>query len=214
MKTAVIIPAAGTGSRMGTEKQLLQLSGKPVLARTIEAFEAHDEIDDIIVVSKHKLTGYKKVRATIPGGETRQASVREGLKALADDVAWVLIHDGARPLVTQQAISAVLGYVRRGYSAVSGVKAKDTVKITDENNIITATPNREATWLVQTPQGFPREIITEAHKQDFIGTDDAMLVERMGVAVRMVEGDYRNIKLTTPEDILLAESFLHKEGSH
>jgi len=221
MKTAVIIPAAGTGTRMGAVKQLILLDSIPVLARTIEAFEYHDEVNEIILAAPENVAEaiqpyrFKKLTAIVEGGPHRQASVWAGLNALSPDTAGVLIHDGARPLVTQKAISDVLTCVRRGLCAISGVKSKDTIKITGENNIIRHTPNRDNIWLVQTPQGFPYHLIKEAHQKaiadGFVGTDDAMLVERLGTTVRMVEGDYRNIKLTTPDDIHMAEALLHNE---
>ena len=211
MKTAVIIPAAGLGSRMGTQKQLIKLNSKPVLAHTLEAFEKHPNIDEIIVVGSKSLaeitSSFSKVKSLVEGGANRQASVWQGLQAVSDDIDWVLIHDGARPFVSEKVISDVIGKC-----AISGVKSKDTIKIADENNIVQETPNRENLWLVQTPQGFPYHIIKKAHQQaiadGFVGTDDATLVERMGIPVQMIEGDYRNIKLTTPEDILIAEVYI------
>jgi len=212
MKTAVIIPAAGMSSRMGIQKQLINLNGRPVLAHTLEAFESHPDIDEIIVVGSKSLaavtSSFIKVKSLVEGGVNRQESVWQGLCAVSDDVDWVLIHDGARPFVSEKVISDVLA---SGTCAISGVKSKDTIKITNKNNIVQETPDRENLWLVQTPQGFAHHIIKKAHQQaiadNFIGTDDAMLVERMGIPVQMIEGDYRNIKLTTPDDILIAELY-------
>ena len=219
MKTAVIIPAAGQSTRMGAAKQLMMLGDKPVLLRTLEIFENHEEIDEIVVVTTGnaaeviKTYDFKKIKAIVEGGSYRQASVWGGLLALSSDIAWVLIHDGARPLVTRQVISDILACVRKGYCAISGVKSKDTIKITDEDNNVIDTPDRAQAWLVQTPQGFPYALIKKAHQraieEGFIGTDDAMLIERLGIPVHMVEGDYCNIKLTTPEDISVAEALLH-----
>jgi len=220
MKTAVIIPAAGTSVRMGTMKQLLILKDRPVLAHTLAAFENHRKIDEIIMAAPENVAevirpcGFKKLKAVVKGGGNRQASVLAGLMAVSPDVGHVLIHDGARPLVSRQVISDVLEQVRCGRCAVSGVKSKDTIKIADENNVICDTPNRGNTWIVQTPQGFPLHIIKEAHlralSDGFVGTDDAILVERIGFDVYMVEGDYRNIKLTTPEDVPVA--MVHMDG--
>ena len=214
MKTTVIIPAAGTGSRMGGLKQFMLLGGKAVLAHTIEAFEKHEEVDEIILAAPEQAAEwtYKKVKAILAGGPTRQASVYAALSRAEADC--ILIHDGARPLIRQQAISEVIKHVRQGHCAVSGVLAKDTIKIAaGDNNIVQHTPPRSQTWLVQTPQGFPAHIIKEAHRraaaESFLGTDDAMLVERMGIAVHMVQGDYCNIKITTPEDLRIAEELLH-----
>ena len=214
MKTTVIIPAAGLGSRMGNQlKQLMLLDGKPVLSHTLEAFNSHKEIDEIVVVGPRSLRDitnkFEKVKALVEGGENRQASVWRGLCALDDDVDWVLIHDGARPLVSSRVISDVLA---SGVCAISGVKSKDTIKIADVNNIVEDTPDRDGVWLVQTPQSFPYHIIKKAHQQaiddSFTGTDDASLVERLQIPVKMIAGDYRNIKLTTPEDILVAEAYI------
>ena len=222
MKTAVIIPAAGMGTRMGAVKQLLILKDRPVLSHTLAAFEEHEEINEIILVAPAESMeeiqikaifpyGFKKISAVVQGGLHRQESVWAGLNHLSQDVAWILIHDGARPLVTKQVISDVLAYVRKGVAAVSGVKSKDTIKLT-EDDIVKDTPARDYAWLVQTPQGFPHNLIKEAHikalAEGFIGTDDAMLVERLNVPVYMVEGDYRNIKLTTREDVKIAEALI------
>ena len=225
MKSAVIIPAAGLSTRMGAAKQLMTLGDKPVLFRTLEIFENHEEIDEIVVVTSqdvaefiktHKFA-FKKIKAVVEGGTYRQASVWAGLLALNSDVDWVLIHDGARPLVTRQAISDILACVRKGHCAVSGVKSKDTIKIADDGNLVVGTPDRDQAWLVQTPQGFPHALIKKAHQEameeGFIGTDDAVLIERLGIPVHMVEGDYCNIKLTTPGDISIAEALLHMKQS-
>ena len=222
MKTAVIIPAAGSSSRMGVTKQLMDLKGKPVLIHTIEAFEKHEEVDEIIICTSKEIAeviapyNFKKIKAIVPGGASRQDSVRIALDALGMDDYYVLIHDGARPLISQKVISDVLDCVRRGECATSGVISKDTIKITDSHGIVKDTPPREHAWLVQTPQGFPSRIIKKAHNlakaEDFVGTDDAMLVERLGVSLRIIEGEYSNIKLTTPEDMQLAEILLHKRG--
>ena len=224
MKTAVIIPAAGKSTRMGTQKQLMVLGKVPVLARTLAAFEGHADVDEIILATSKDVAeaigafgykkGHEKIIAVTEGGSSRQESVYAALKCVSPGVDNILIHDGARPLVGWQTISDVLAYVRRGLCAASGVISKDTVKIVGEDNIVKATPDRGSTWLVQTPQGFPYEVIKEAHKRarsdGFVGTDDATLVERIGVSVYMVEGDYQNIKLTTPDDFEIAEVLLER----
>jgi len=216
MKTAAIIPAAGQGSRMGRAKQLILLGGKSVIDRTVEMFDSHAEIDEIIIAASENIHigDFAKIKRIVPGGGTRQESVRMCLEAVSGDVTHVLIHDGARPLVSSRVISGIIEAISTGGCAVSGVISKDTIKVTGEDNIIESTPPRGKTWLVQTPQGFPLDIIKKAHEaaeaDGFTGTDDAVLAERSGIPVRMVEGDYGNIKLTTPEDILLAEALLHK----
>jgi len=211
MRTAVIIPAAGTSSRMGADKQRLILNGKPVLAHTLATFDSHQGIDEIILVGKDKeiAKGFKKVSTVVEGGSNRQASVWAGLGVLKNDIKRVLIHDGARPLVSHSIISAIL---QRDNCAISGVRSKDTIKIANPDNIVMDTPARENLWLVQTPQGFPYATLVKAHEKaiadGFEGTDDAVLVERMGIPVEMVEGCYSNIKLTTPEDLLIAEAYI------
>ena len=216
MKTTVIIPAAGMGTRMGCQKQLLPINGIPALFRTLEIFSSHEEIDEIILVAPRNISvkHFTKITAIVDGGSDRQASVYEGLKALSAETVNVLIHDGARPLVTPDIIADILSYVRRGQAAISGVRSKDTIKITGLDNKIESTPHRDNTWLVQTPQGFPKEVILAAHKKAIEegfsnATDDGVLVERLGTPVFMVEGDYANIKLTTPQDIKIAEALLH-----
>lgn len=230
MKTTVIIPAAGTGSRMGYQKQLISLKGKPLIIHTVEAFESHEEVDEIFISAPDcvadviKSCGFKKVKAIVEGGADRQSSVWACLQKIADlqtnsqtdlqtDSQNILVHDGARPLITQNTISDILFWVKKGFCVSSGVKSKDTIKITDSDNIVQSTPAREHMWLVQTPQGFPAHLIADAHRkamaEGFVGTDDAMLIEHMGIPVRMVEGDYRNIKITTPEDVPVAEAFMN-----
>jgi len=218
---AAVIPAAGLGTRMGGLKQIMLLKGKPVLARTVAAFELHPGIKEIIIVApggapadeiKSKMKGFNKLKSIVEGGDNRQASVFNGLQAVSKDIDGVLIHDGARPLVSEKVISDIISYVREGKSAISGVKTKDTIKIADSKNIISDTPDRDYVWLVQTPQGFPPEIIKKAHERaaldNFLGTDDSILLERLGEKVYMVEGDYKNIKLTTKEDFIMAEMLM------
>ncbi|MCL1999294.1 MAG: 2-C-methyl-D-erythritol 4-phosphate cytidylyltransferase [Turicibacter sp.] len=216
MKTAVIIPAAGDGSRMGQPKQLLPINGVPMLVRTISAFETHTDIDEILIATsdaiKSELLGYKftKIRAIMQGGADRQSSVRIALNYLSPEVKVVLVHDGARPLVSAKAISNVLELAKKGKSVISGVKSVDTVKIAENSDKIAQTPDRAKTWLAHTPQGFPADIIKKAHEQayetGFTGTDCAMLVERLGIPVYMVEGDHFNIKITVPSDIDIADA--------
>ena len=227
MAVFALIPAAGMGKRMGASinKQYLLLDGMPILARTLEAFERSPLVDGIFVVipadeipfcreqvvERHGLT---KVREIVAGGAERQQSVLNGLRAMEgtageDDV--VLVHDGVRPFVTEDILGRATVAARENDGALVAVPAKDTVKVV-ENGVITATPPRETLWLAQTPQAFRYGVIRAAHEvadaERFLGTDDAMLVERLGRQVRIVVGDYRNIKITTPEDMVLAEAFL------
>ncbi|MBU5611539.1 2-C-methyl-D-erythritol 4-phosphate cytidylyltransferase [Geomonas azotofigens] len=229
-RTIALIPAAGMGKRMGagSNKQYLMLDGMPILARTVQTFQEADCIDAIYLVSPEQEIpfcrsevveryGFSKVRAIVPGGSERQHSVYNGLRAIEgiepDDI--VLIHDGVRPFVSVRMLEDAAAAAREGGACVVAVPVKDTVKVVREG-VVTATPPRETLWLAQTPQGFRYELIRAAHDQaaaaGFLGTDDASLMEWQGQPVRVVQGDYRNIKITTPEDMILAEAFL-KENS-
>ncbi len=229
MKATVLIPAAGTGRRMGgsVSKQYLELAGKPILAHTLTLFENHPLIeniypivppDDISYCQKQIIDcyGFSKVRRIVAGGAERQDSVRNGLNALSEDglnqpQRPVLIHDGARPLFDSQCLSTLIEIVGEIGACTLGVPVKDTIKDV-ENNRITRSPDRSRLWQAQTPQGFQYRLIREAFdradQDGFIATDDASLLERLGHPVQMLEGDYRNIKVTTPEDILIAVALL------
>ncbi|MBJ6751743.1 2-C-methyl-D-erythritol 4-phosphate cytidylyltransferase [Geomonas anaerohicana] len=229
-RTFALIPAAGMGKRMGagSNKQYLMLDGMPILARTVQTFQEADCIDAIYLVSPEQEIpfcrsevveryGFTKVRAIVPGGSERQHSVYNGLRAIddiqPDDV--VLIHDGVRPFVSVQMLEDAVAAARKGGACVVAVPVKDTVKVVREG-VVTATPPRETLWLAQTPQGFRYSLIRAAHDQaaaaGFLGTDDASLMEWQGQPVRVVQGDYRNIKITTPEDMILAEAFLKEKN--
>ena len=225
-KVIALVPAAGMGKRMGAEinKQYLLLAGKPILAHTLQVFQDTPFIDDIYViipaaeipycqehvVERHGLT---KVRRIVPGGAERQYSVMNGLQAAAgagdDDV--VLIHDGVRPFVPPRVLERAVEVAKVHDGALVAVPAKDTVKVVVDG-IVRATPPREDLWLAQTPQAFRYPVIRAAHEiaaaERYLGTDDASLVERLGKEIHIVMGDYRNIKITTPEDLILAEAFL------
>ncbi len=218
------------GKRMGagSNKQYLMLDGMPILARTVQTFQEADCIDAIYLVSPEQEIpfcrsevveryGFTKVRAIVPGGSERQHSVYNGLRAIEgiqpDDI--VLIHDGVRPFVSVQMLEDATAAAREGGACVVAVPVKDTVKVVREG-VVTATPPRETLWLAQTPQGFRYDLIRAAHDQaaaeGFLGTDDASLMEWQGQPVRVVQGDYRNIKITTPEDMILAEAFLKEKN--
>lgn len=226
-KSIALIPAAGMGKRMGAKvnKQYLQLQGVPIVARTISVFEQSSLIDAIYLVipaeeiaycQEHVVAayGFKKVAAIVPGGTERQMSVMNGLRAMQgaislDDV--ILIHDGVRPLITENVLRESITVARSHDGALLAVPVKDTIK-TVRDGFVTGTPQRESLWQAQTPQSFCFGTIFNAHQaaesEGFIGTDDASLVERTGGNVRILLGDYRNIKITTPDDLLLAEAFL------
>lgn len=226
-KSIALIPAAGMGKRMGASvnKQYLLLNGLPIVARTISVFERSSLIDSIYLVipaeeipycREHvvEACGFKKVVAIIPGGKERQNSVMNGLNAIreqADDNDVVLIHDGVRPLVTEAVLSESIAVARISDGALVAVPAKDTIKVVTDG-IVVDTPLRDTLWQAQTPQSFRFGIIHAAHlaaeADGFTGTDDASLIERSGGKISVVRGDYRNIKITTPEDLILAEAFL------
>lgn len=221
--TAIIV-AGGSGSRMGaaTTKQMMELEGIPVVVRTILAFEKAECIKDIIIVAKTEekevykefINKYslKKIRRVVAGGDTRQQSVLNGFKAISDNCDFVAIHDGARCLVTPENIENVLYEARCHEAASAASPAKDTVKITNSEGFVVSTPNRQRVWMAQTPQIFRADLYRAAAfyalKQGFEATDDNSLVEFLGSKVKMVDCGYRNIKITTPEDIHIARVLL------
>ena len=211
----------------GSNKQYLLLDDMPILARTVQAFENAPFIDAIYLVSPVQEIpfcrsgvveryGFSKVRAIVAGGAERQHSVLNGLLAMteAGEDDLVLIHDGVRPFVSTRMLEDAAAAAREGGAAVVAVPVKDTVKVV-RDGVIKETPAREELWLAQTPQAFRYALIRAAHEEaaalGFLGTDDSSLIERQGGAVRIVPGDYRNIKITTPEDMLLAEAFLKEK---
>ena len=224
--TAVIV-AAGKGKRMGTEisKQFLPLRGKEILTHTVEKFEAAKHIRDIILVTGQDSLqdvrdmvqeyNWKKVVSVVAGGKERQDSVWNGLQAVSADTEIVLIHDGVRPFVTEEILNDSIETAMEMGGCVAGVPAKDTIKVCNAENIAVATPDRSTLWQIQTPQTFRKELILQAYMQakedGFTGTDDASLAEHSGYPVKVIMGSYRNIKITTKEDLLVGEAFL-KEG--
>ena len=233
--TFALIPAAGMGRRMGASinKQYLALGGLPIVARTISVFEQCSCIDAIyLVIPADEIpfcreqvvaaNGFRKVVEIVAGGKERQNSVMNGLNAIgrraaASDV--VVIHDGVRPFITPDLLRESIDVAQACDGALVAVPAKDTIK-TVRDGVVIATPPRETLWQAQTPQTFRFDRIYAAHlaaeREGFMGTDDAALVEHNGGCIRVVAGDYRNIKITTPEDLILAEAFLAnplKEGS-
>ncbi|KFZ43483.1 2-C-methyl-D-erythritol 4-phosphate cytidylyltransferase [Anoxybacillus flavithermus] len=226
MNYHVVIPAAGQGKRMnaGINKQFIELGGVPVIIHTLRVFERDDFCQGIVLVINnqereqfvHMLHRFeiKKVKSLVLGGEERQQSVYNGLKAV-NDGHIVLIHDGARPFVTINKIHELVRVTKDTGAAVLAVPAKDTMKQVIDGHI-EKTVDRSSLWAVQTPQAFSMPLILDAHerakKEQFIGTDDASLVERIGHRVVVVEGEYTNIKLTTKEDLLFAEAILRARG--
>lgn len=227
-EVTAIITAAGKGTRMNSDinKQYIKIAGIPVLARTISAFENCCEIDDIILVVNEedisycmheivKKYGFKKVGNLVSGGAERQNSVYKGICAIKENCGVVLIHDGARPFVTDRNIVDCINAAKVYGACGVGVRLKDTVKVSDENGFVSSTPDRNSLWSIQTPQGFDYNIIKDAHEKalqiGYTGTDDMVLAERLGIPVKIVEGDYRNIKITTPEDLIIGESIISSQ---
>ena len=218
-----VIAAAGSSSRMGGRDKLAEpLDGIPVILRTLAAVEAVPEIREIVVVTREdrveeyrRLLGQcSRLRAVVPGGSTRQESVRNGVRALSPDCTLAAIHDGARPLVTPEVFARCIEAARSCGAATAAVPVKDTIKLADEAGRVLDTPDRSRLWAVQTPQIFDRErylrAAEEAERRGLSCTDDCQLFEAMGWEVQLVMGDYRNLKLTTPEDFLAAGAY--REG--
>lgn len=224
----LLIPAAGSGKRMGANrnKLLLQVRSKPLIAWTLLAAEAASSISWIGIVSQPpdwddfksiiadlKL---KKTIALIPGGATRQESVYNGLQALPINAEQVLIHDGARCLVTPNLFDACSDAILHCSGLIAAIPVKDTIKVVDDNGIITSTPERKQLWAAQTPQGFDVNLLKHCHaegvRQGWEVTDDAALFEKCGLEVRIVPGEETNLKITTPQDLAIAEFILsHRE---
>jgi 2-C-methyl-D-erythritol 4-phosphate cytidylyltransferase len=228
MKAAAIIPAAGSGERMGStvKKPYITLQGMPLLAHTLRVFDDVPAIAQLIVTVSPgdedycrqqvvKCCGIKKTVSVIAGGDRRQDSVRNGLAAVLETVDLVMIHDGARPFVTVQMIHDALEATMRKRATTMAVPVKDTVTmVAKDTGVIERTLERDRLYLIQTPQTFERGLICEAHRrafaEGFAGTDDASLVERLGVPVSVIRGAYDNIKITTREDLLFAEALLQR----
>lgn len=218
-KVGAVIVAAGNSQRMkGVDKLFTQLNGKPLLARVMDTFQECKAIDEIVIVlgqtnmergqrlaNEH---GWSKVTSICLGGSRRQDSVREGLKMLTD-CHWVLIHDGARPLITTHLIEKGLDEARKHNTAIAAVPVKDTIKIASPDGFVHTTPLRDTLWAIQTPQVFRFDLISNAHDEITEDvTDDASMVEKLGHYVKLYMASYENIKITTPEDLAIAESIL------
>ncbi len=232
MKTTAIVLAAGSGSRMksNVKKQYMEIEGKPLLLYALKAFEKSFVDEIVLVLPKDDIgsvmteivapEGLKKIKAVVAGGSTRYHSVRLGLLAASSDTDYVFIHDGARPFIDDDILGRALEAVKEYGACVVGMPVKDTIKIADESGFAKTTPDRDKTWLIQTPQVFVYSEILKlyeelARKEDELIskgvniTDDAMVMETFGSRkVKLVIGSYDNIKITTPEDIQLAENIL------
>lgn len=241
-KLIAIVLAAGTGKRMNSKvaKQYMELKEKPVLWYALQAFSVSELVSHIVLVVGHgeeefvrkefvEKYDFHKVVIITEGGAERYFSVWNGLKAakeqgLLEEKCYIAIHDGARPLVTEQIIADTLEAAREYKACVAAVPVKDTIKIGDEQDFAVSTPRRDLVWTVQTPQVFEGKLIFDAYQrlieqlQELTArgvaiTDDAMVVEHMsGEKVKLVKSSYENIKITTPEDLILAQGFLNKRG--
>ena len=221
---SVVIVSAGRGSRMKADinKQFLKLQNKEVIAHTIDKFYNNENIGEIIVVVREdeaeffkinmiEKYGYKNIKIAF-GGSERQDSVYNGLKMVDENCKIVLIHDGARPFVNNETIDSAIESAKENKCVIVGVPVKDTIKVIDENNNVCDTPDRSTLWSIQTPQVFDYSLIMKAHEKaredNYYGTDDSMLMEYFGQKVKVVEGSYNNIKITTPEDLKIGEEIL------
>jgi 2-C-methyl-D-erythritol 4-phosphate cytidylyltransferase len=220
-QTGVVIAGAGISQRMGVDKVFASLAGKPLLAWSVDVCQSCEQVDQIVIVlheSKLDLgrklvaeRGWSKVVDVCPGGDRRQDSVRQGLSKLKG-CDWAIIHDGARPFLTLELISGGLEAAQSTGSAVAAVPVTDTVKRGDSDLMVRETLNRQELWAAQTPQVFRFDIITEAHEQiEGDVTDGASMVEQLGYKVKLYMGSYDNIKITTPEDLALAEVIARKK---
>jgi 2-C-methyl-D-erythritol 4-phosphate cytidylyltransferase len=222
----LLIPAAGMGKRMGSDRNKLLLSvlKRPIIAWTLLAAEVSDEIKWIGVISQPtdwdslnqilSEINLSKPVEFITGGATRQESVYNGLKALPPDAEQVLIHDGARCLATPGLFDRCAVAVRQCAGLIAAVPVKDTIKVVDENGIIVSTPDRKNLWAAQTPQGFDVKLLKQCHElgvqNGWEVTDDAALFEKCAHAVKIVEGEETNLKVTTPQDLAIAEFILNQ----
>ncbi len=225
---SVIIAAAGSGSRMKKRKinkQYRMIGSKPMLSHTIKAFDDNPFVDEIIVIVKEEDIGYcneiivepygyRKVSHITDGGSERQDSIYKALKKVNRSSDIILIHDGARPFIEDRQINALIKYLDKEKAAAVGIPLKDTVKIIEGDNIV-STPDRKKMRAVQTPQGFDKSLIMQAYekaeKEGFYGTDDTTLAERLGIPVRIIDGSYKNIKITTEEDMMIANAFIERK---
>jgi 2-C-methyl-D-erythritol 4-phosphate cytidylyltransferase len=221
----VVVAAAGQGSRMGTKtnKQFIMLNNKPVIAYSLDFFEKQDIVDEIVVVTsakeleycRHEIiekNKYQKVSAVLTGGQQRQDSVWAALQYLAPDTDFVAVHDGARPLLSADVLSRLLAEAEEWGAAIPGVPSRDTIKMVNKDSFVRQTLDRNVIYSIQTPQVFKfKELFTAykyADEEDFYATDDAALFEKYIGQVKVVEGDYDNIKITTPLYLIIVQNLL------
>ena len=221
-KCGAVLVAAGSASRMGgIDKVMAPLGGEPMIARTVRAFQECDAVSEIVIVTREDLIlpireltkSCEKVKAVVAGGKSRQESVGKGLNALSKDVKLAAVHDGARPLITWQLIDCCIRAANTYGAAAPAIPVKDTIK-TVEGGIVVNTPDRSKLRAVQTPQGFDIDMLKgallKAYQDGAEVTDDCSTVERLGMKVKIVEGDEKNLKVTTPMDLKIAEMLLEE----
>ena len=221
---AVVIPAAGSGRRMGgVAKPWLELGGQPVLRHTLRPFLDHPRVRWVVVALRADdvaappawLAGLDARVVLVEGGDERAVSVMRALDAVPDEAAVVIVHDAARPLVTRELIDRTLAAVAEGQGAVAALPMPDTVKRVVDGRVVD-TPDRSELWRAQTPQAFPRRLLIDAYRAAALlgrtTTDDASVVERYGGHVVVVEGDARNLKVTEPADVVVAEALIGARG--
>lgn len=224
-RVVAVVPAGGLGKRMGagTPKQFLMLDGVPMMLHSLRALDRASGVTEVVLVvpqgeQDRVLTevveryGLKKVLKVVTGGATRQESVHHGLNEVDEDVEIVVVHDAVRPFVTEKLIERSIEAARKHGGAIVAVPMKDTPKQVGPDGLIQRTLDRAGLWLAQTPQTFRRALVVEAYRKAAIehvhATDDAALAERLGHPVAIVEGSWENIKITTPEDMILAEAIM------
>lgn len=225
-RVGVIIAAGGSGKRFGGRipKQFVPVGGVPILRRSIEVFRRIRFIDEIVVVSAAEYVnrverllgqmGCRQILTIVPGGKERQDSVWNGLKAFVSPPEIVLVHDAARPFVSSELVRRAISSAAKYGSAVVGTRPSDTIKLEGKKGFYTSTPDRERLWAVQTPQAFKFELLLKAHRaarrSGYRGTDEASLVERLKIPVRIVKGDPGNVKITTRHDLRMVEIWLER----
>ena len=222
-KCGAVILAAGSASRMGgIDKVMAPLGGEPMIARTVRTFQECDAVSEIVIVTREDLIlpitnlckGCDKVKAVVSGGKSRQESVGKGLNALGKDVKLAAVHDGARPLITWQLIDCCIRAANTYGAAAPAIPVKDTIK-TVEGGIVVNTPERAKLRAVQTPQVFDIDLLKgallKAYQDGAEVTDDCSAVERLGMKIKIVEGDEKNLKVTTPMDLKIAQMLLEEE---
>ena len=219
MLTAIIV-AAGSSKRVGFDKLLAKIAGRPVIEHTLSAFEKAACVDEILIVSRDTLpvrqlipeTNFRKIRKVVGGGMRRQDSVKAGLNALDDQVEFVAVHDAARPLITASEIERVFAAAKKHGAAALAAPVTDTLKLADASHVVSGSIDRENVFAMQTPQIFRRELLTQAYEQlkktSVTVTDEASAIERAGGRVMIVAAEDQNFKITFPSDLPLAEAIL------